>query len=101
MRCSLKCSSAVYLFGLFQWSLKPVMDITLLIFTIYPGTLLLDVITIVITNEKIKMSTHEQECQCVSGSLDWKSCHLIHNPGSSPLNLAFCDTVKHTRPSYY
>lgn len=68
---------------------------------IYLGTLVLDVITIVITNEKIKTSTGKQECQCVSGSLDWKSCHLIHNPEPSPLNLAFCDTVKHTRPSYY
>lgn len=56
------------------------MDITLLFFIIYLGTLVLDVITIVITNKKIKMSTGEQECQCVNGSLDWKSCHLIHNP---------------------
>ena len=70
MICSLEGSSAVFLFSTFQWSLKPVVDIILLIFTIYLSTLVLDVIPIVITNEKIKMSTGEEECQCVSGSLD-------------------------------
>lgn len=101
MICSLEGFSAVFLFGTFQRSLNPVTDITLLIFAIYLGTPVWGVITIVITSKKIKMSTGEQECQGVSGRLDWKSCHLIQNPEPSPLNLAFCDTVKHTRPSYY
>lgn len=60
----------MFLFSTFLRSLKLVIDITLFIFTIYLDTWVLDVITIVIMDGKIKVSIGEQECQQVSGSLD-------------------------------
>lgn len=70
MICSLETFSVVFLFSTLLRSLKPVIDITLFIFTIYLGTLVSDVITIVLTDGKIKVSIGEQECQQVNGSLD-------------------------------
>lgn len=70
MICSLETFSVVFLFSTLLRSLKPVIDITLFIFTIYLGTLFSDVITIVLTDGKIKVSIGEQECQQVNGSLD-------------------------------
>lgn len=70
MICSLETFSVVFLFSTLLRSLKPVIDITLFIFTIYLSTLVSDVITIVLTDGKIKVSIGEQECQQVNGSLD-------------------------------
>lgn len=87
--------SVAFRFITFLRSLKPV-DMTLSIFTTYLGMLVAAIITTVIMGGEIKVSTGERERQQVSGSLDHKSCHLIHNPEPQPLNLAFCDMVKHT-----
>lgn len=77
------------------------MNMTLLIFTIYLSRAVWDVIIIVIMDGKINVGIGEHKCQQVSGSLGQTPCHLIHNPQSQPLNLAFCDVVTLARLGYY
>lgn len=58
----------MFLFSTFLRSQKAAIDIPLLIFTVYLRALVLDVITIL--DGKIKVSTGEQKCQQMNGSLD-------------------------------
>lgn len=85
----------------FSGNPEPLINMPLLIFTISLSRAIWDVIIIVIMDGKINMSIGEHKCQQVSGTWGQKPCHLIHNPQSQPLNLAFSDVVTLARLGYY